>query len=141
MKSTPLSVKLRELRLAHKYKQVDVAAALGVVRQTYSHYENGDRKPDAEMLYKIAAFYNIPVNDLLQNTVPLDPDIYYDSFAPSDSGINLEDYLIFLKASENQKRLKELRNDEKELLYCYEQLESGDRWMLLEIAKLFHRKK
>lgn len=43
-----LSQKLKELRIVNNYTQDYVAAALGVVRQTYSHYETGRRVPDAE---------------------------------------------------------------------------------------------
>ncbi len=90
MATKGLPEKLKELRLAHSYKQVDVASALGVVRQTYSHYERRDRTPDSKMLYKIAAFYNISVNDLLKYTVSLDPELYYyDAPPPSEAGSNL----------------------------------------------------
>ena len=136
-----LSNKLKELRIAHNYKQVDVAAALGVVRQTYSHYENGERTPDSEMLYKIASFYNISINDLLRYTVKLDPDIYYDAIPPSESGSNLDDFLEYLKEPRNQKRFKDFSSEERELIYCFEQIDPIDRWELLEFAKILTRKR
>lgn len=50
-KSTILPEKLRGLRKAHSYTQDYVATALGIARQTYSHYETGKRTPDAERLH------------------------------------------------------------------------------------------
>ena len=128
LKTTALPEKLKELRLAHSYKQVDVASAIGVVRQTYSHYEKGDRTPDSEMLYKIAAFYNISVNDLMKHAVRLDPDIYYDSPAPSESGADLDDYIEYLKEPKNQSRFKDFTNMERELIYYFEQIDNLDKW-------------
>ena len=39
MKNQRLAEKLKELRKVYGYRQDDVAAVLGCVRQTYSHYE------------------------------------------------------------------------------------------------------
>lgn len=41
MKGKLLPQKLKELRQVNNYTQDYVAAVLGVVRQTYSHYETG----------------------------------------------------------------------------------------------------
>jgi len=136
-----LPEKLKELRLAHSYKQVDVASALEVVRQTYSHYERGDRTPDSDMLYKIAAFYNISVNDLLKYTVDLDPETYYDSPPPSESGDDLADFLEYLKEPKNQKRFKDFNNMERKLIYYFEQVDNLDKWELIEFAKILTHKR
>lgn len=141
MKNTNLPQKLKELRLAHSYKQVDVASVLGIVRQTYSHYEKGDRTPDSEMLYKIAAFYNISVNDLMQHTVKLDPDLYYGSPPPAESGACLKDFLEYMKEPKNQKRFKDFTNMERELIYYFEQIDNLDKWELVEFAKILSRKR
>ena len=141
MKSARLPNRLKELRLAHSCKQVEVASALGVVRQTYSNYENGSRKPSSEMLYKIAAFYNISVNELLKNTVDLDPEIYYDSPTPSETGLGLDTFLEYLKLPENQTRLNGLTNKEKELVFYFDQLNNSDKWELVEFAKILTQKR
>ena len=140
MKKVDLSQKLKELRLAHAYKQVDVAAALGIVRQTYSHYERGSRTPDAAMLYKLAVFYNISVNELLQCTVELDPDLlYYESSQP-DSGNNLEEFLEYLKQPRNQRRFREFNNLERKLIYYFELLNHEKQNELLEFARIMSHK-
>lgn len=69
MKERLLPDKLKELRSVHGYTQDYVAAALGVVRQTYSHYEAGRRTPSPDILYKLAGLYNISVDDLMQLTL------------------------------------------------------------------------
>ena len=141
MNNSALSEKLKQLRIAHSYKQVEVASAIGVLRQTYSHYENGDRKPTTEILYKLAAFYNISINDLMQHTVNLDPDMYYDANVPSEIGTELDDYIDFLQKPENKQRLKYLSNSERELIYYFEKVDELDKWELIEFTKVLARKR
>ncbi len=45
--------------------QKDVAQALGVSRATYSNYEAGLRSPDPDMLKKMADFYSVSIDELL----------------------------------------------------------------------------
>ena len=65
MSMTLLSQHLIELRKLHNYTQDDVASSLGIVRQTYSHYETVKRTPSPEILFKLAGLYNISVDDLM----------------------------------------------------------------------------
>ena len=111
--------KLRELRKAHSYTQDYVATALGVARQTYSHYETGKRTPDDETLYKLAGLYEISVDDLIQLTLSLDRNIYYDAPAPTQSGEIFDDFLKYLNSPENQKKYQHFTYLEKELLYYF----------------------
>jgi transcriptional regulator with XRE-family HTH domain len=78
MKNKLLPQKLKELRKVNNYTQDYVAEVLGVVRQTYSHYETGKRTPDAEVFYKLAGLYNISVDDLLQFAKAVDNGEYDD---------------------------------------------------------------
>lgn len=60
MKNLSLAHKLRELRLAHNYNQDEVAIALNVARQTYSHYETGNRTPsENRMNYQSNVQFNL----------------------------------------------------------------------------------
>ena len=69
-KNQRLAAKLKELRKVYGYRQDDVAAALGCVRQTYSHYETGKRTPDhappptqsSEDLAGFLEYFNNPHN-------------------------------------------------------------------------------
>ncbi len=57
---------LKELRAAKKMSQQDVANYLGITRQAYSNYENGNRDPDNETLLKLAEFFDVTVDTLLR---------------------------------------------------------------------------
>lgn len=131
-----LGQKLKELRKAHSYTQDDLAAALGVVRQTYSNYETGKRKPDSDALYKLAGLYGISIDDLLHLTVDIDRNIYYDAPCPTSSSKEIDEYISFINAPENQKKFQTLNNTEKELLYFFQKLLSKDQKELIEIAKI-----
>ena len=95
MKNNALANKLKELRISHSYKQVDIAAFLGVVRQTYANYENGLRTPDTETLHKIAALYGITLDDLMQLTTTLDPELYYNAPQPSQNSVDIAGFLDY----------------------------------------------
>ena len=56
---------LRELRTYHGYKQKDISDFLNITSQAYSNYENNKRTPDVEMMRKIAMFYNLSIDKLI----------------------------------------------------------------------------
>ncbi len=136
MENTKLASLLKGLRKAHNYTQYDVASMLGVVRQTYSNYEAGRRTPDSETLYKLAGFYNISVEDLIQLSIDLDPDEYYDAPSPTASGMQLENYLSFLNSPENKKKLQYLSDLEKELLFYFSNLSEKDMHEIIAFTKI-----
>ncbi|MCT6925858.1 helix-turn-helix transcriptional regulator [Metasolibacillus sp.] len=55
--------KLKKLR--GKRTQEEIAHAIGISRASYSHFENGHREPDNEILLKIADLYEVSVDYLL----------------------------------------------------------------------------
>lgn len=61
-----LKEKLKELRLEHERTQKDVAQGLGIIVQTYQKYESGQRNPKLKTLMKIAEYYNISINELIE---------------------------------------------------------------------------
>lgn len=140
MKNMRLAVKLKELRKICGYRQDDVAAALGIVRQTYSHYETGKRTPDHETLFKLAGLYHISVDDLMQLTVELDRDDFYEAPAPTQSSEDLAGFLEYFNNPHNQKKFQYFGNLEKELIYYFQKLSDTDKWELIEIAKIKTRK-
>ena len=56
---------LKELRNYHGYKQKEISDYLNITSQAYSNYENNKRTPDIEILYKIARFYHITLDTLV----------------------------------------------------------------------------
>ena len=60
-----MKVRLKELRLAKKLTQKDVAEVIKVSPQSYGYYENWVNKPDPETLIKLADFFNCSIDYLL----------------------------------------------------------------------------
>ena len=89
MSNEKLAQKLRELRKVNNYTQDYVAEVLGVVRQTYSHYETGKRTPDTNALYKLAGLYNISIDDLMHLTIDIDRNVSYDAPTPTQTSNDL----------------------------------------------------
>ena len=141
MQHNMLPSRLKDLRKAHGYTQDYVAEFLGLVRQTYSHYETGKRTPSPEILFKLAGLYSISVDDLMQLTIHIDRNIYFDAPSPTQSSKELEDYLNFFNNPKNEKKYKLFSNIEKELLFYFEQLSETDKQEIIEIEKIKTRKK
>lgn len=77
MKNYTFAKILKAQRHAAGYNQTEAAEKLLVSRSAYTHYENGDRTPNAETLIRIAALYHMNPNDLLGTLVP--PEIKSDN--------------------------------------------------------------
>ena len=60
--------KLRSLRQEKKLSQVELSKKLNVTSQALSQYELGKRIPDAEMIIRIADFFDVSVDYLLDRT-------------------------------------------------------------------------
>ena len=57
---------IRKLRLANNYSQVKLAEELNVSKQTVSNWENNNILPSIEMLIKIALFFSVSTDYLLE---------------------------------------------------------------------------
>lgn len=136
MTNRTLASKIKELRKLHNYNQADVAAALGVVRQTYSHYETGKRAPGNDVLYKLAKFYNISMDELMANTVDLDPALYFNSPMPNHTAEEFGEYLAYFNTDANKKKYQFHSVLEKELLYYFEKLSESDKKEIIEFTKI-----
>ena len=60
--------RIRELREDHDLKQGYLAHYLNVSQRTYSRYETGERHIPLDILCKIADFYKVSVDYLLERT-------------------------------------------------------------------------
>ncbi|NNE61436.1 MAG: helix-turn-helix transcriptional regulator [Woeseia sp.] len=64
-KKSSVSNRIRELRFAHEQMtQADLAARIGVARQTVIAIEQGRFSPSLESALKIAEVFNTPVDDV-----------------------------------------------------------------------------
>ncbi len=136
MKNRLLPAKLKELRKVHGYTQDYVASALGIVRQTYSHYESGRRTPGPDTLFKLAGLYGISVDDLMQLTVDIDRDVYYDAPGPTQTSEDLAGFLEYFNDPRNVRKYQHFSNLEKELLYYFAKITEDDKRELIEFAKI-----
>ena len=59
---------LRGIREDRDLRQKDIAEVLNVSQNTYSQYETGVISLTAEVLLKLAAYYNVSVDYLLDRT-------------------------------------------------------------------------
>ena len=62
------SEKLKKLRKKKRLTQEQLAEQIDVARTTYSSYEQGRREPDNETLIRIADFFNVSLDYLLERT-------------------------------------------------------------------------
>ncbi len=56
---------LKLIRKQKKYNQLKVAMDLSISREALSHYENGKRSPDVEMLVALSKYFNVSIDFLV----------------------------------------------------------------------------
>lgn len=61
-------MKLKDLRKNANLSQSTIAQALGIPRTTYINYENGVAEMDYSMLTKVADYFHVSIDDLLERT-------------------------------------------------------------------------
>lgn len=136
MKISLLPAKLKALRKAHGYTQDYVASALELSRQTYANYETGLRNPRPDTLFKLAGLYGISTDDLMQLTIELDRNVYYDAPAPSQSTEDVKEFIEFFNNPTNVKRFRNFSNLERELFYDFQKISEQDKKEVVAIAKM-----
>ncbi len=61
-------MRLKELRKKKKITQQKLALDLNVAQNTISRYETGSHQPDYETLQRIADYFNVSLDYLLERT-------------------------------------------------------------------------
>ena len=61
-------MRLKELRLSKGISQVRLSIELGLNQNSVSRYENGERQADYNTLIKIADYFNVSIDYLLERT-------------------------------------------------------------------------
>lgn len=56
---------LKIIRKQKKYSQLKVAMDLSISREALSHYENGKRSPDLQMLRMLSQYFNVSIDFLI----------------------------------------------------------------------------
>ena len=62
-----ISMRLKELRIASGTTQKDVADSIGCTATVYSRYEREEREPDIEMLCRLANYFQVSIDYLVEN--------------------------------------------------------------------------
>ena len=57
---------LKAIRKQKKLSQLKVAMDLSISREALSHYENGKRSPDVDMLVKFSDYFNVSIDYLIR---------------------------------------------------------------------------
>lgn len=58
-------VGLKKIRKQKKLNQLKVALDLKISREVLSHYENGKRSPDLQMLRKLSEYFDVSIDYLV----------------------------------------------------------------------------
>ena len=66
MKNNIFGKRLKELRLEKGFSQRELGNVFNVCNQTISFWEIGSREPDLDTLVEIASYFNVSVNQLLE---------------------------------------------------------------------------
>ena len=56
---------LKIIRKQKKLNQLKVAMDLNISREALSHYENGKRSPDVQMLRRLSSYFNVSIDFLV----------------------------------------------------------------------------
>ena len=56
---------LKEIRKIKKLSQMKVAMDLNISREALSHYENGKREPNIDLLNKLSSYFNVSIDYLI----------------------------------------------------------------------------
>ena len=65
MKETAGLLGLRSIGKQKGLNQLKVALDLNISREALSHYENGKRSPDIQMLRKLSEYFNVSIDFLI----------------------------------------------------------------------------
>lgn len=63
-----ISMRLKELRIASKTTQKAVADSIGCTATVYSRYEREEREPDIQTLCRLANYFQVSIDYLVENT-------------------------------------------------------------------------
>lgn len=105
-------MRLKELRTEKKVSQATIADYLGITQPAYANYERGIRKPDPEILLKLADYFGVSVDHLLgreEHTPTLDEQLEGVDFALSGEIRDLndaekQDILDYIRFKKQQKK-------------------------------------
>lgn len=139
MTSKTLGQYLKKLRKAFNYTQEFAASQLDISRQAYCHYENDRAIPTNDTIYKLAALYNVPAEMLIELSLQPNNNLLQDE--PAAYKADLDSFLEYMDAGNNNERYKNLSNREKHVIYYFNNISTTDQEEVLEIMQMKLRRK
>ncbi len=101
---------LKKIRKKNNLTQLTIAKELGIATNTYSQYESGKRKPSIETLQKLADFYNVSIDSLINGDSNEQPEIAKKISQLSNKNIiKVSNYIEELDAQSNYANLKPIK--------------------------------
>lgn len=74
--------KIKEFRISKNITQEELGEFLNTTSQTVSRYENGERKTSNDMLFQLADYFNVSINDFF-------PSLNFNNAEPIDISSNI----------------------------------------------------
>ena len=99
------SYRLKELRKSKKKTQQEMADFLGITRQGYAKYENGQAETDLETLKKLADYFSVSTDYLVGHTRD-DIDLMTDEEVDEELKEAQKEMTVWYKNEPSNKRLK-----------------------------------
>lgn len=94
---------LKALRNARSMSQLKLANELGIAQQTYAAYETGENSIKLDMLQKIANFYGVSMNSILDEDNP-STNLFAELNAKSFTDEELAEIMNFVHFIELKRR-------------------------------------
>ena len=98
-------LRLKEIRIQKKLSQKEVATAINLARQTYNHYEVQENIIPLKHLNKLANYYNVSIDYLLN----LNDELNYNNII-KDININISKERLKVFRKENDLTQEKLAN-------------------------------
>ena len=122
-----LGAKLRMLRKAHRYTLMDVSSETGLSVSFLSDVERDRTKPSLGTLEKLAAFYQMTINDLLDEVdfgVHSSAATYPPGFAEFLEETEVDEDLVdlILKVEQRARRRAQTKEDWREYYYSLKRI-------------------
>lgn len=115
-----IAVSLIKLRTEHAKKQKEVAAAIGVKPGTYNTYEKAKIEPSAEIIVRLAHYYNVTCDEILDKD-----NMFKNKEVREESFSNLKNEIAELyKEIENSDKSETQKEAARKILQKTEQLKS-----------------
>lgn len=125
-----LGERLKELRLSRNLTQAEVGVQLGLSAGAISSYERGERMPDPNTLKRLADFYGVSADYLLNRTDV--PKVFRtDSEAEADAREQAEICNFWFRLKEDKKL--------RQLIRCVQQLEDSQIDAMISVAQVLNQ--